>query len=395
VKVNGTDVTSQITGNRYVIESMSENTTIETTFKVDINALTVDGVNYVVSSYNDKTIVVVGGDYGKVLTVPATVSQNGTTWKVVGVDNEAFKNSSELAAIIWNPEAKFTASVNNPNLLLYVKNAQYAPATIQNAVVNGSANNIVLTDAESGNEFYCPQTFTAQKISYTHNYQMQTGIDEVKGWETIALPFTVQTISHATKGTLRPFATWMNGDSERPFWLYQLTGSGFEPASSIQAYTPYIISMPNNPQYDNEWLLNGVVTFSASAVTVGKTEDVQESSFKERTFVPCYEIMGAEMGLYALNVKNQYETNDSGMPDGSMFVLNMRKIHPFEAYLKTSTRSPQYAIGIFDGMTMDVEMIETEKMMSQEKVYDLQGRKINSPTKKGVYIVNGKKLINR
>ena len=153
--------------------------------------------------------------------------------------------------------------------------------------------------------------------------------------------------------------------------------------------------MPNNPQYDSEWLLNGDVTFSASAVTVGKTEDVQESSFKERTFVPCYEIMGAEAGLYALNVKNQYETNNSGMPDGSMFVLNMRKIHPFEAYLKTSTRSPHYAIGIFDGMITDIEMIETEKMLSREKVFDLQGRKINSPTKKGVYIVNGKKLINR
>ena len=113
--------------------------------------------------------------------------------------------------------------------MLYVKDTPYAPATIQNVVVNGIASRIVLTDASTGNNFYCPQAFSAMQISYTHNYQMQTGIDEVKGWETIALPFNVQAVSHAAKGAIKPFASWKNGDSEKPFWLYELTGSGFRP----------------------------------------------------------------------------------------------------------------------------------------------------------------------
>ena len=259
--------------------------------------------------------------------------------------------------------------------------------------MNGTANSIILTDAGSGNNFYCPQAFTAQHISYTHNYQMQTGVDEVKGWETIALPFAVQTISHEVKGAIKPFEAWNGGDSEKPFWLYELTGSGFVAANSIQAYTPYIISMPNNPQYDSEWLLNGNVTFAASSVTIEKTEDVQKPSYKDRTFVPCFETMGAGEGLYALNVKNQYETNNSGMPDGSMFVLNMRKVHPFEAFLTTSSAARQFAISIFDGMTTDIPMIEPVKMLSKGTAYDLQGRKITHTSKKGVYIVNGKKII--
>ena len=392
VVVNGENVTAKITGNRYVIKSMSQNTTVEVTFMEDINALTVDGVNYSVTSQTSRTVIVVGGNYGKVLEVPTSVTQNGIEWRVMGIEDSALSNNSELTAIIWNPMVAFTASVSNPNLLLYVKDAQYAPTTIHNVVVNGNANDIVLTDAGSGNNFYCPQAFTAQHISYTHNYQMQTGVDDVKGWETIVLPYDVQTVSHEVKGTIKPFAAWNSGDSEKPFWLYELTGSGFVPINSIKAYTPYIISMPNNPQYNSEWQLNGNVTFAASSVTIEKTEDVQKPSFKDRTFIPCFETKGAGEGLYALNVRNLYESNNSGMPDGSMFVLNMRKIHPFEAYLTTSSMARQF-IGIFDDMTTDIPMMEFIKILSKETVYDLQGRKTTHTNKKGVYIVNGKKII--
>ena len=201
VKLNNSDITSQISGNSYTISDITANTTLSVTFQEDLNALTVDGLNYTVTSQSNKTVLLTSGGTGLVLMVPATITQNGTTWKVTGIDKDALKGNTELSAIIWNPEAAFTATVSNPNLLLYVKSSDYAPASIQNVVVNGTASNIVLAEAKSGNNFYCPQTFVAQKISFTHNYQMQTGIGESRGWETIALPFDVQTITHATKGT--------------------------------------------------------------------------------------------------------------------------------------------------------------------------------------------------
>ena len=392
VKLNNSDVTSQVSGNRYTINNITANTTLTVTFQEDVNAMTVDGVNYTVVSQADRTVKVTGGDFGQVLTVPATVTQNGKTWTVIGIDANALKNNTELAAVIWNPTYNFTAMMSNPNLLLYVKAEQYAPSSIQNVVVNGTASNIVLKETSSGNDFYCPQAFVAQKISYTHNYQMQTGDGESKGWETIALPFDVQTITHETKGTIVPFAQWNNSSNKKPFWLMELTGTGFVEAGSIKAYTPYIISMPNNPQYDNQWLLKGKVTFAASSVTVGKTENLNQPVYNGRTFIPCFTERKADEGFYALNVSNDWETNNSGMTEGSKFVLNMRRTHPFEAYMASSSNAAPY-FDVFDDMTTGIQVMDEGRWMKEEAVYDLQGRKVENPSMKGVYIVNGKKMI--
>ena len=108
------------------------------------------------------------------LDVPASFTAKNKEWKVVDIEADVL-SSPELAAIIWNPEVVFTGKVNNPNLLFYVKDKKYAPNDIKNVVVNGEAEDIVLQDAESGNNFYCPKTFTAKRISYVHNYSMKSG----------------------------------------------------------------------------------------------------------------------------------------------------------------------------------------------------------------------------
>lgn len=392
VKVNGSDIT-EVTGSRYVIEAMTANTSVEVTFVEDVNALTVEGINYQVTSQASKNVKLMGGSIGQTLTVPATVTQNGTTWNVTEIDQNAVMNNSELAAIIWNPEVPFTATVSNPNLLLYVTAEQYAPEAIKNVVANGVARQISLVDAASGNGFCCPQIFTAQSISYTHRYGMETGVGASKGWETITLPFDVQEITHQTKGTIVPFANWKEGDNTKPFWLYELTGSGFVEASSIQAYKPYIISMPNNPKYNEEWQLNGEVTFKASSVTIGKSDDLAATSFQDRTFIPNLTDKPANEGFFALNVINDYSSNNSGMPEGSRFVLNMRQIHPFEAYMSTTSKS-RHAIGIFDDMTTDIKKIKLKEEEEESLLFDLQGRKTYVP-RKGVYIKNGKKYIKK
>jgi hypothetical protein len=189
-----------------------------------------------------------------------------------------------------------------------------------------------------------------------------------------------------------PVAQWNNESNKKPFWLMELTGTGFVEAGSIKAYTPYIISMPNHPQYDSLWLLKGKVTFAASSVTVSKTENLNQSVFNGRTFIPCFAGEKADEGLYALNVSNDWETNNSGMTEGSKFVLNMRKIHPLEAYMTSSSNAAPY-FDVFDDMTTGIQVMDEGRWMKEETVYDLQGRKVENPSKKGVYIVNGKKKI--
>ena len=360
----------------------------------DISNITADDLNYTVTSQTNNTVNLMNGGSGLVLTVPATITQNGTTWKVTGIDNNALKDNTELAAIIWNPEAAFTATVSNPNLLLYAKSAQYAPSTIKNVVVNGTANSITLTDAASGNNFYCPEAFTAQKISYSHHYTMMTGIGESRGWETIALPFDVQKIEHASKGTIVPFTQWRSGDTTKPFWLYELKSNGFVEASSIKANTPYIISMPNNPQYADQYQLVGNVTFSSENITISKSDNLQQPKYSDRTFVPNFQVKESDRGTYALNVNNDYVTNDTGMTEGSKFVMNMRKVHPFEAYMMTSSTNAPEFFDVFEGMTTDISELELMSTAGNESVYDLQGRRIiKNHLSKGIYIVNGQKII--
>ena len=402
VKVDGVNVMSSVSNNQYTINIVND-THVEVEFEEDIKAFTVDGVNYTVESFNEKTVVVSKGNYGPVLVISPKVSYLDMSWEVASMESGALTNSPGLCAIVWNLEVAFSESITNPNLLLYVKSANYAPQSIKNVVVNNIADKITLVDAADGNSFCCPQEFTAKSISYTHHYKMGTGINESKGWETIALPFDVQKVSHQSKSEIVPFAIWKSGDSKKPFWLMQYGNSGWTDASSIKAYTPYIISMPNHKRYKEEYKLNGNVTFSAENVKIGKTENLTTSSFNGRTFVPNFSIQ-TDKSYYALNVNNDYVDYQGSRGDGSMFFIGLRDIHPFEAYMTTTSGARSITIAD-DMMTTGIhdimEMIDEEKVV---RVYNLKGQLIKIEDGKtleqvkktlpaGVYIINGQKLV--
>lgn len=382
--------------------TMDSDKTVEVVFEETIieTNIIVDGNNYEILSHHDHTLKLIAEDFDYTLIVPDKIEYQGEEWTVTGIDDKLLDGHEDLAAIIWDIEGAFTARVNNPNLLLYVKDEQYAPATIKNVVVNGYANSITLIDASSGNNFYCPRAFTAGIITYSHRYWMKTGINESRGWETIALPFDVQKISHSTKGEIIPFANWQDGDATYPFWLYQLSGNGFIEADAIKANTPYIISMPNNDRYSTEYHLSGRVDFTAKNVEVKKSDDIHTSAFSDRTFIPNFVEQGKNAGYYALNVNNEYEVYQGEEAEGSKFVLNLRQIHPFESYMTSSANTR--SIGVFDDMTTNIRGIEILADDQMLKVYDLSGKllKVGSSIDyikqglpAGVYIVNRQKLI--
>ncbi len=399
VRVNNVDRTSYVANYQYTVSNISANTTVEVDFVEDTKAFTYQNINYSVSSYPNKTIKLTKGNYGRVLEVPAKVTYQSTEWTVVGAEADALDGNESLAAVIWHPNASFTARASNPNLLLYVNDATYAQTTISNVVANGTAQSIILTDAASGNEFYCPQRFVAQNISYTHHYRMETGINEARGWETLVLPFDVEKVTHESKGSAVPFINWKSGDTARPFWLMQLDNSGWKEAESIKANRPYIISMPNNANYLDEFLLSGAVTFSATNATIDKTENLPSANYNGRTFIPNFAEIGMGDGAYALNVSNDIETNVSGAADGSRFVLNLRKVHPFEAYMTTSTRGTR-SIDLSEGMGVidnnnDEERISVYNikgmMMKTNTGYSMEEIRRSLPA--GVYIINKRKVL--
>ena len=195
--------------------------------------------------------------------VDGVLTIEGTTTVAEALESFGVSAVTEsIAAIVYNSSVPMANSdlqpITNPNLLIYVKSDSLAPSDRNNIIVNGFAKNIVLTDmAQGNNNFYCPQSFTAEAISYTREFKQKTQIGVSRGWETIALPFNVQTIMHETRGLITPFG---NNRSNTHFWLRRLTHDGLQSDSIIEANTAYLISMPNSEEYIAEYNLAGRVT---------------------------------------------------------------------------------------------------------------------------------------
>ena len=301
-----------------------------------------------------------------------------------------------IAAIIWNKESALTESdlqgITNPNLLVYVNEARLAPSNVQNVVINGLAREIVLTDAQDGNnDWYAPQAFVAERISYTRNFGQSTTKGTSRGWESIALPFDVQSIQHESKGVIAPFNS---SASNKHFWLRRLTDNGLQAATNIEANTPYIISMPNSEEYTSDYNLNGRVTFSAQNIDVpATTTKVLALADSSIVMVPAMQRQSRSSSVWALNVgevRGQYF-------EGSVFERDYRTVRPFEAYTihrqENGQPAPRYVpIQEIAGVT-GIETIDREPL-TLNQWYDMQGRKLEGkPARKGVYISNGKKVV--
>ena len=343
--------------------------------------------------------------------------------KVIGVPESIdsvsvnlFNHCPHLAAIIWNANVPLTVTAmgqfNNPNLLLYIMNTANAPASVTNVIdmTTYMADKIVLSDAANGgNDFYCPEHFMAKEISYTHSYDQATQIGICQGWESIVVPFDVQTYTHETKGEIYPISTLLDEqielDGDKPFWLYAFTSNDeFVEAEQIRANTPYILSMPNDPAYWDDYILSGRVTFSAKGVEVYPTRNVISVESQSRVFVPNFDNMDYENpDIFLLNVGDAYENH---LP-GSIFSGERpaRRARPFEAYFIPTGNYPARYMDIFSS---EVDAIREIPMSSKTKegIYDLMGRRVkseewrvegnNSSThqlQKGVYIIDGKKVM--
>ena len=320
-----------------------------------------------------------------------------STANVTDMGDMFYENSSLASIQAGNaviPDSIY-AQIGNPNLLLYVNEASQAPASVKNVVVLDEAEQIVLTDTEQGNNnFYCPRQFTAKSISYTHNYKQTTQVGVSRGWETIALPFAVQSITHERNGALAPFGA----EGGKPFWLAQLTENGLVSAQRIEAYVPYLISMPNNSIYPGDYNQAGNVTFSATNAVVYVTEQ-KGTSGNNRMLIPAYQRVEQSPSVYAINRNASYESN----PEGSIFVANYREVRPFEAYVEHPNGGARYyTLGdLSEGDVTGLQAIRNIVATDLVKVYNLSGVLVKSGKRheviphltKGVYIINGSKVV--
>lgn len=221
----------------------------------------------------------------------------------------------------------------NPNTIVYA-DAAYDHA---NVVVNGTATNLLLTDA---NAFNAPYDFTAESVKLTRS--LQNGIN------SFVLPFEVS----ANELGANKIATYKSYDLGNV--------ANFETAESVVANTPFLTT---------------------------DAKEASELTFTNKSIVAKPENLGTDfVGVYTrTKAEGKYGIDEKG---------NLHKggadayVNPFHAYLNVEG----VASVAFDGSVTAINNIAADKV-ANTAVYDLSGRRVNGKLQKGLYIMNGKKVV--
>ena len=249
-----------------------------------------------------------------------------------------------------------------------------------NVIKGTSAENIQLTDESIG--FTAPINFTAKEISYKRTFTQGTD-GTGSGWTTIILPFDVQKVMVGENEI-----DWFHDSDEtgKQFWLRELKSDDegsvtFGYVSELKANTPYIIAVPGN-KWGTEWNLIG-----KTLKFIGKSNaNIEKDAETEKD--------GDHYSFVGTTVRQQLEDVYALNEEGSTFEYGNAMIAPFRAYFTPlgGSNPSRLIIRSEDGKTTAIGQLPAE-IATPDGIYTLDGRKVKGNLKKGVYIVNGKKMI--
>lgn len=281
------------------------------------------------------------------IEIPASVKKIG---------EQAFKcrpdsHNSQLNTVVWNPDWEVPYNVFSPTTYLYIpENGSISPNAQYNFtyIFRGGVTNQMAIE-ENGGQFSIAKELKAKKVYYNKNFNTTSGYNSPAGWKTIVLPFDVEQFTHtkyytepdATGTPLAPFGSSLLeiNNTALPFWLYELTTTGYVPATTMKANKPYLICMPNNQAYPTANNITGNVRFSAQndagvllSPTAGALQPAEGSGY---SLVPTYSTIEKSELIYTLNETESYYDGNKDYPAGSVFIRNYADVTPFQAYLRT------------------------------------------------------------
>ena len=350
-------------------------------------------------------------DYGTTYTITAYQVKNGirtakgTTYKVKASEGikitradgttEAMAVTSALTvpAGALAVDMRGVSSVNSINTAAAGKNCLYIvdeDANISglgttNVVRGTTASEIVLYD---GADFASPITFTAQQSSYERTFDQGTDGTGC-GWTTLVLPFDVERVIVDDREL-----DWFHSASDRTkdFWLRELVSDGdgsvtFGYVNELKANTPYIIAVPGS-KWGAAWNLVG-----KTLKFIGKSQTVIKKSTSAETSGDHYNFVGTTIRQQLNNV---YTLNTSG----NTFMRGNATVEAFRAYFTAIIGSRAVQLDIFDILDNIGDMTAisspTTEPQTTGDIYTLDGRKVESTLDaltKGIYVVNGKKIV--
>ena len=318
---------------------------------------------------------------GNVVLVKTTSSEVTVAEDVTAVDLSGF----DFTSITPN---------NNPNTLYILGNKEVPEElTGKNVVQNGVATQITLTD---GYAFCSPIDFEAENISYTRTETSYYHKDNKTGWTTLVLPFAATGIKTFV-GDKKYDLEWFHNasDTNKNLWLMEFTDevnnvAKFGYVTNLEANKPYIMALPGD-SYGNKWSLEGlpIIFYATNAPIKGNAKAATTGTnykFKGTTV-----FTGEQTNIYKLN------------GDGNKFVkgTDTAPVAPFRAYFEPTTTAAlatSLAIGFVGGGNATAIQTIDDSIPSgingAAEWFTLDGRRLNEkPTAKGIYILNGKKVV--
>ena len=273
------------------------------------------------------------------------------------------RSAEDLIARDYNPAAlwfdatdsKYASAKNvevtptAPNQIIKAAAADQFTGLTKNVIVEGVCGNLVITD---GNPLEVQDAFTATSATYTRTM--------TNDWGTLVLPFA------------------LTSDENVQFYSLQAsddTNMTFKKESSVEANTPVAFKKLTE---------EGSITISGSDVDVVATNSAQN----DITTATNWTAEGSYTTQEFANYTGFYyiASNKFWEADGTMTV------NPFRAIFRYSGASSVKTFNIRVHDTTTAINGLTNKSVSGHW-YDLNGRKVNSPRQKGVYLRDGKKMI--
>ena len=360
------------------------------------------GTGYIIGVFNGTTSMAQYGytnaPYYYVLT-PGYITYAADGTEIAAAPTSSITVADGVAAVNLTGITTVTSITpnSNPNTLYIFGADATTPSglTGKNIIKGSTAATINLTD---GNSFYTPISFTATSIDYSRT-PGEVSADGSNGWETIALPFEVKSITNKTDNKTIDFFHSSTGSGD--FWVDKFSELDdnnkimFDYAEKMEANTPYIVAFPGDHWGAQYSLKDKNIVFHGESAEIAADSKIITGSI-------VYDMKGTTATLN--NVSNAYLLNDNG----NKFVLNnTATVKPFRAYFtpRTLFASLPSSLGIVIGNgTTTAVMLPIAEEGENVNVYTLSGIKaatvkvtggvINTNgLKKGIYVIKGKKFI--
>ena len=319
---------------------------------------------------------------------PGIITWNGDGTRSGSKPVDGFAIPDDVAAVSLEGLGLNSVTPNaNPNTLYFLGDSEATPDGLsgKNVVKGGTAANIVLQD---GYDFYTPQTFTAQTISYERTFTQGHHSGSRTGWNTIVLPFEPAKVMNATDNSV---IDWFRSstDAGKHFWLCDFAEEDgqqvyFRNAPEMKANVPYLVAVPDNAWGPTWNLMNKRIVWSAENVLV-KPDAIAVTSGNNMLFAGSYSQLtySSILGLTA---------------DGSAFSTEgSQDVDAFHAYFRAINDDVSAArvlsISFLDDSTTGIAP-SAVRHTTDCTIYTVSGQRvIGQSIRHGVYVVGGRKVV--